>query len=155
MEKRARRPWRSLGAVALLGLAALVIRRCSAAATVVSVQMQFNGDGGGNYDTQLIQGASSSASALGSFGQTSSTAAQLTGSTATASWAGGGELRIYDYKGTTFMKVGNGTSSQLGASALDVWSIQWRSAAAINSVKLFPTSGNFVDGSVVSLYGLT
>jgi hypothetical protein len=137
----------------------IIVRgRGTKSATSANLLLQFNGDTGANYDMQVLQGFGTGSGASESFGQTSAFVAQLSGATATANFAGNAQIRVFDYRGTTFFKnayTPGGfqiTTSGTGA-AVGMFFNQWRSTAAITSVLVFLDSGAFVDGSVVSLYG--
>lgn len=133
--------------------------RGTTAASNVNCYVQFNGDTAGNYD--LLQGVMSgtTASAATLTGQ-----AQLQVGAAAASTAGTGfatSLRatIENYAGTTFHKAGifdiahkeAATSASLTRYSSSGF---WRSAAAINEVKVFPSAGNWDIGSRLVVYGI-
>lgn len=133
--------------------------RGTTAATFVSLRAQFNGDTGGNYDYAVwsTNGGGGTA-ASGGAAQTSMELGLIAAASAPADVPGFLNTVISDYRGTTFQKaVVTQNSLRLGAAAGDI--IQqtaggdWRSTAAITDVLVFPVSGAFVDGSVVSLYG--
>jgi hypothetical protein len=126
----------------------------------IDLRMQFNGDTAANYDwVATINNAAS-------FFNSDSIAAiygylgQIAAATTTANVPGVSEARIYDYRATTFHKQyqahcvtkrasTTGNLFNFHASGL------WRSTAAITSVTVFPSSGNFIAGTVVSLYGIS
>lgn len=128
-------------------------------ASLVDIRMQFNTDTGNNYHFEDIHSYSTGTN----FTQTVSTSSLYIGdipaASATANYAGSIMALVNDYRGTTFFKssmsqfansLGTGTFTQ-GAG---IFGGEWISTAAITAVKVFPGSGNFVDGTVVSLYGL-
>lgn len=129
------------------------------ASTDVEICYQFNGDttsGHYNYMNAFIQnggaGATSSASAA------RIQAGFLPAASATASYAGGHKISVLDYRGTTFFKdtIGNGGEAKTSATANHNAQIShgnWLDTSAITSILVFLSAGNFVDGSVVSLYG--
>ncbi len=139
----------------------LVIRvrgRSQVASAVDSVVLQFNGDTGANYDYIFWQAFGSTVSAASTFAATSLSVGQVAAASGTANRAGAVEVKIFDYRGTTFDKefisqsgAASGTSGN-GLAAITN-SGTWRSTAAINAVKVFLGTGPFVDGSIVSLYG--
>jgi len=136
----------------------VVIRgRSDSAAGVVGVFLQFNGDTGANYFAQRITANNATVSAGASAAGTSMQCGALAAATATAGRPGSTSCRIYDYRGTTFHKQFTSLDAySTGTSAAtqdeDFWSGVWANTAAINRVDVIIT-GNFVSGSVVSLYG--
>jgi hypothetical protein len=139
----------------------LVLRvrgRVTAAVTETGTGVQFNGDTGANYDLEQMAVSGTSVSNTENIGITSISVLNLPGSTATAGRAGGGEMKIFDYRGTTFHKNavslgGDAWAATSPSNRIMAQSGIWRSTAAITSILLFLGAGSFVDGSVVSLYG--
>jgi hypothetical protein len=137
----------------------LVVRgRMTGAVTSENVHIQFNSDTAANYNFEFMQATSSFETNNQFVGQTFLIGGQLPGASATASHAGFSRILIGDYRGTTFFKelvaefaasLGTGASSQ----GVGLHGGSWISTAAINAIKVFLGSGNFVDGDVVSLYG--
>jgi hypothetical protein len=145
------------------GFRDLIVRvrgRASDSAAVDSVLIQLNGDTGGNYDFQFWQAFGSTSTAASSFGQTSISVGQIPAATATANFAGSAEVTFYNYVGTIFDKECNsisGASSGTSGNGMARISVHgnWRNTAAITSIKVFLSGAgaNFVNNSVVSLYG--
>lgn len=134
----------------------IVVRaRGTGAATQVNLRVQFNGDTGANYSWSLLAGSGSAAASGSASGLTSiERLVDFPGASATANAAGTAHLIIGDYRGTTFFK--NVVATVGARQATDKSGVgvgEWASTAAINAVKLFWNTGNFVDNSVVSLYG--
>lgn len=131
----------------------------NAAETTIAVQ--FNSDTGTNYTymQSFTNGAGNTgcSQALTSNG-TSIAATQLAAATSSAGNAGGVNMWIWDYRGTTFQKdclCQGDEFAAFGANGVRTvtTSAIWLSTAAITRVDVFTSPGNFVDGSVVSLYG--
>ena len=133
--------------------------RSTGAFNTVSVACRFNNDSGGNYDSQLDYGNNATPTASATVAQTSAQIGDVPGSTATANHAGALELTIPNYTGTTFQKQGLARSGWIeatsagGAFAMDAM-MNWRSTAAIDRITIFPTSGNFLAGSRLTIYGI-
>lgn len=137
----------------------VVIVRGRAAATAVasSIGLQFNGDTGANYFRQRLTGNNATASAAIAVAVTSMDIGNILAATATANFASGTEITIYDYRGTTFTKVAFSqmTYPETAAAAgqfVEIRSGGWNNTNAITQVDVICGS-NFVSGSVVSLYG--
>lgn len=136
----------------------LVVRgRGTKSAVSTTIGLRFNGDSGSNYD-YLLAGFRTSAGFGQGLAQTSITMGDISAASAPSDAAAALEAIIFDYKGTTFQKacaidgpLKEGTSSgTIQTYANSGW---WRNTAAITQIDVFPDSGNFVDNSVVSLYG--
>lgn len=138
----------------------IIVRgRGTNASTNVQARIQFNGDTGANYQFENTNWTSTVGSATQSTGQTFlQMASQLPGASATANYCGNASMRVFDYRGTTFYKSifsEGGASLGTGASTQQVglYGGIWSSTAAITSILVSLNAGNFVDNSVVSLYG--
>lgn len=132
--------------------------RGSNASTAVELRMRFNGDTGNNYDSVRNNRFATAVYRAAS----SCVVAEILGSTGPTDAAGSSTINIQNYKGTTFQKSYTGMAvTKVGtASDGDITGTQqvsgfWRNTAAITQIDIFTASGNFVNGSVVSLYGKT
>jgi hypothetical protein len=119
--------------------------------------MQLNADTGANYNGILSRQATGSATINETIAGTSAIIGQLSAATAPSGASGALQAFIANYTSTVFQKAGYfdagyniGTTT--GSYLRSTGSINWTGTAAITSVKIFPTAGNFVDTSVVSLY---
>jgi hypothetical protein len=64
-------------------------------------------------------------------------------------------IHIMNYANTTTYKTAITRSSSAGTYAIaGATVVLWQSTAAINSVKITDTSGNFISGSTFSIYGI-
>lgn len=137
----------------------VVIRgRGDKSATFAIVGLRFNNDTAANYDVALLD--TSSATAAGqSVAATSIAVGYIAANTAPASTAGGIDIRVFDYRGTTFHKalIAHGNLKAVASSG-NLFDTQrsgwWRSTSAVTRVDVFPDTGNFIAGTVVSLYGI-
>lgn len=122
--------------------------------------VQFNSDTAGNYDYQLLQANSASATAANAVNQTSAPIGDLSGANAPAGHCGAFDSTVFNYTNTSFFKVvvSNGFVSQgtgLTKWFNERWTAHWRSTAAITRLDLFFPSGNqFASGSILTLYGV-
>ncbi len=133
----------------------LVIRgRGTASATSVFCYAQFNTDSGSNYDLHRLN-------RFGTTGVRATTVlevGELPAATAPSNVSGLLRTLIGDYRGTTFYKPVTGQSwftigTATGDVVVDLDGGTWRSTSAITGIVLTLSSGNFVDGTVASLYG--
>lgn len=131
--------------------------RTDQASTATNILVQFNGDVGSSYDHTLLYG-SSTAAAVSSNGSSA-----VIGTFAAASAPTGAAdalvVNIPNYADTVLQKTGYGQSTvsasdtPSGNNFVQVHRIRWKSTAAINSITIFPTTGNFVAGTYACLYG--
>ena len=138
----------------------VIIRgRGTTAATSVAALLTFNNDTGANYDKErLTASGGTTVSAAGTAASTSIDLGGIAAANSTADVADAIRVEVFDYRGTTFQKaVHTHNSAKTGTAATNftanVQSGWWRSTAAINRVDIVLNAGNFVSGSVVSLYG--
>ena len=120
------------------------------------VNLQFNADSGANYE-YIAPGSLGSGTT--SAAQTSISACVLTTVAMTANFAAACILGVPNYAGTTFNKqLLDLTGSRLNPTGPVDYEAgtfgNWNSTAAITSITLTPSAGNFIAGSTVILYGL-
>lgn len=132
--------------------------RGTTAAALVGINLQFNGDTGANYDWEDTQSNNVTTASFNNNAVTLALIGNIAAASATANVADFLVAQVGDYRGTTFQKAGLSrgtirTSTAAAGAFNESFSFWWRSTAAINAVKVFPSAGAFVDGSVVSLYG--
>lgn len=127
--------------------------RSNAAVTSTGLQLQFNSDSGSNYDWNQMIGNTTTAFAGGGNGVAFIKSALIPGTSATATYPGGAFIYIPNYSGTIFYKTAqcvsvgrDGTTNYEGT-----YGGYWKNTAAITSVSMSLTDGNFVDGSFVSM----
>ena len=121
--------------------------------------MRFNGDAGANYDGDYQSSSSGTYSAADFTGANQFQIGYTSGATATAANPAQGTIDIIDYSSTTFRKtytcVGMLTGTDTAGHHWFENSIGvWRNTAAITSITILPSSGNFIAGSVFTLYGV-
>lgn len=135
-------------------------RSTKASVNAEDLILQFNGDSGSNYDSELFYNPG--ATTIAAFEQlagTSGIIGFLPAATATANRAAGGTIAIPDYRATTFDKVATATvhaavGTTTGLIVTRVFGVTWRNVNAITSITLSLGSGNFAAGSKFTLYGL-
>jgi peptide methionine sulfoxide reductase MsrA len=114
-------------------------------------RIQLNSDTGSNYSETRLRGDGSSASSIRN---TSQTVARIANESSSSEW-NMTTVDIFSYAGSThktylcqFSQDKNGT----GASGVMVG--LWRDTSAINTILIFPASGNFDTGTTATLYGI-
>jgi len=137
-----------------------VVARGDTAAASIIMNAQFNGDTAANYDCGNVGATNTGVSATAAVAQTAIIAGYLSAASAPSNVPGVVEAWIYDYARTVFEKVYHALgvqklSTAVGGISERYWSGWWRSTAAITQIVLTPSAGNFVIGSVFSLYGST
>lgn len=136
-----------------------VTGRGDTAATFVSGFLRFNGDSGANYDFEQMIGNAAVASAAEALAQTSLSVAEFSAASAPSGQAGSIVVNIPFYRQTVFWKNAL-TSHQLNVSNASggvyakMLAGRWRNTAAINSILIGLSAGNFITGSSFVLYGL-
>lgn len=124
------------------------------------LKLRLNNDSGSNYSIQEFQAFGTTASANETLGTTALDVGNICTAGAVTQ-PGTSEILIPGYAGTTFKKhvqanalmsvndsTANGRTIQLNSG---LW---FAAPAAINRVTLYPAAGNFVAGTVCTLYGL-
>lgn len=116
-------------------------------------RVQFNGDTGTNYSWLGISGDGTSAT---SFKTPNIAYTYLQGNALQTStdFSYISTTHFMNYSNTTTYKTFVSRSSAVG-SATDALVSLWRSTSAINSIYLYPNTGNFATGSTFTLYGIT
>jgi hypothetical protein len=116
--------------------------------------MRINNNTGNNYDRQLLQGRTSSATASETYGANSITIANNTDTNGSI-----GQIIIPNYKNTVFDKMAvNYFYAKFGTSSTNqfvgVFGGTLRSTAAVTQIDLFNSGSRaFVTGSTFTLYG--
>lgn len=130
------------------------------AATNIKIGLRFNNISTATYDWQIVQGSAAAAAGVESIGATSIQAGTIPAATATANYFGGGSIKIFHYQGAVGNKVAIGES---GFSLADTTTNQfyqgvmgkWRTTAtAVTRIDLIASAGNFIIGSVFTLWGI-
>jgi hypothetical protein len=131
--------------------------RSDNAGSNLNVNMGFNSDTGANYSLTFLRGSGSAASSdrgSGSIYITETNSLEGTGYT-TSTFAVA-EILIPNYTLTTTRPTSSfvATENNAAGSYIEALAGQYRGAAAITSILLTPSAGNFVSGSRFDLYGL-
>jgi hypothetical protein len=119
---------------------------------------QFNGDTGSNYSFHYLYGNGSTVASGGASSQNYASLGSLAGSSSTAGVFTASVCDILDYTNTNKFKTSkaiSGSDRNTTPSYAFMPSGNWRSTAAITSIKLFSeASASFVQYSSFALYGI-
>lgn len=132
--------------------------RSSAATFEENVLLRMNADTGANYDWQLVAGANLGVSANASLAATSILIGAVSGASSAAGLSGSLEGSINRYLNTAFHKNWHGQGFTKQNNALASFRLRssggaWRNTAAITSLTVFLSAGNFVTDSVIEVWG--
>jgi len=134
--------------------------RGDTAAVSTNLNLRFNNISTATYDYETLRGNSATASAFDAQAQTAATLGGIPASTATANYFGTGQARIFHYQGTVGNKVviSNSTyftSDAAGGDFAESWNNKWRTTGtAITRIDLLAAAGNFIAGSLFTLWGI-
>lgn len=131
--------------------------RSDTAATTTTVLMRVNGDTGNNYERQYIEANSTVVSAGQQGSQSSIILASIPAASATTNYWGGGSATVtgWNNPGGFPVVVAHAAGFVTTSSSLNgIYTGQYNSATTYTSITLLPSAGNFVSGSVFSLYGM-
>jgi len=138
----------------------IITGRGDTALSNIGVYAIFNADGGANYDWERLYVSFTAATCSEWIGQTAASIGNFAAANAAAGICGASEIMLPDYKGTTLNKtyISNGVNKLSTAPTGNIHIYNnyghWRSSAAINQITITPSAGNFITGSIASLYGL-
>lgn len=133
--------------------------RGTTASAFVNCAMQINGSASALYDVQQLAANNNTSTGFPFSSQTSALVGECAAASATAGACSTYDIIIQNYRGTSFWKTWQSThtlSTGTGATAMHskLWACQYRGTAAITSIALALSSGNFATGSTFCLYGL-
>ena len=122
--------------------------------------MQFNADTGSNYSSRMVYGwntaGSSSSSSVANIEYVYAVGSKISGSVGNT--FSNTEIYIPNYAGsnqkslsTDAVSEGNTSTDIIGALVAQ----RWTGTAAINAIKIYSVSGNFVQYTTATLYGIS
>lgn len=142
-------------------LQVVVYGRCNGAGSQQGLLLTFNNDStAGNYASQKVIGTAANATSAEALGTLSGVwIGQISGTAATASYAGQTNVDIPQYNATSLFKVAvarNLTTAGNTTGLLNdgVYGGVWENTAAITRVAVTPQAGSFVAGSWFAVYGV-
>lgn len=133
--------------------------RSDNASPATFMMLQFNGDTGNDYLWQIMQANVASTSGTANSGALTSAIeiGTMTAAQATANFFSAGEFVITNPLSTTAYKSCSGHATSIVTatnSYTGTYGGLWQSTAAITSITLKPQAGNFVAGTMVTIYGI-
>lgn len=134
----------------------VVSARVDSAAVYDNLKVSINGSSSAIYSDKLVYGNGTAAASAGNSTSTYEPFFYSVNSTATASVFSNGEIYFPNYTSANYKSYSidcvteNNATSSVTALAAALWS----STAAITSVTFTPASGNLVQYSTASLYGI-
>jgi len=136
----------------------LIAGRGDTAATNITIALQASGDAGSNYDWGGMFSAATVSAEAETFGASAARIGLLPAATATAGRMGTVEVRIPSFTNTVFHKALSSTNSvALSSTSTNLQLHQfvgvWRSTAAVTSLTITASAGNFDVGTYACLYG--
>jgi hypothetical protein len=123
-------------------------------ASAANVALQFNGDTGANYDAMIAYASGTGAPAAGQYSNLNfvyglNGAGQLPNTIVASGW-----FEIFSYSSTVVRKSLLTRYANNDLAEITNFSGTWRNTAAINSIRVFSYSGNYLVGSSFTLYGI-
>jgi len=140
-----------------------IARNSNASNGGLNINMQFNSDTGSNYSHHYLgtyQGEGAAVWAGGAANESFIVPFLMPTNNLGASIFSAGVIDILDYKDTNKYKTIRGlggydmNGAATGYNYLNLNSGNWRSTSAITSIKLYGTSGNFMQYTQFALYGI-
>ena len=117
--------------------------------------VRYNSDSSAIYSLTALEGNGSTAISERYTGVSYAESGRLNTSSSSNTTPNLSIVNIMNYANTTTYKTALTRSSASNETyAVDAEVTLWRSTAAISSLYIYPSSGNFVAGSIFSLYGI-
>ena len=132
------------------------IGRNSVANSDDNITIQFNGDTATYYSLHFLTGNGASASSGASTSTSLMIGWRVPGSTSSANMFGSGVVDILDYSSTNKYKTIRSITGhdQNGSGSAWLFSGNWRSSAAITSIKIFYAGNTLAQYTSFALYGI-
>jgi len=128
----------------------VLVSNASGSATLEG-RVRLNADSGSNYHSVRMSGNGSSSTSASLGSQTSGSISTI--ATATTGGALQIELQVMDYSATDKHKTMLARSDQ-SAVATEAVALRWANTAAVTTVQILTSTGNFAIGATFSLYGI-
>jgi hypothetical protein len=119
--------------------------------TTLQGRIRINGDSGSNYTYQRMSGSGSAASAASSSPGTEGFISAIAQATTTSALQT--NISIMDYSATNKWKTIISRADN-SANGTEAFANTWRNTAAVTSVQILTSTGNWASGSTFALYGV-
>jgi hypothetical protein len=135
----------------------VIIAYCRGTKSAANIQyhLNFNDDVGSNYAFQRFDGDGSND---GAYKETTNTRAEIhfiPGATVTANVFGSVINHLYDVNSGKYkVLTSRAANDQNGAGTIALFSNVWRNPAAINKIKVWPDTNDWLAGSRFDLFGI-
>jgi len=113
--------------------------------------MQFDSDTAGNYSHTVLRGQGTSASSTRGSNVTGLRFSDQASPTTTTSMISTVNLQNYSNSSTNKTVISRSDNGSIG---VDLYASMWRSTSSIDSIKIYPATGNMASGSTFNLYGI-
>ena len=123
-----------------------------------AVYVRFNSDTGANYSYRYLYGSGAAAGSASGSADTRANAGIAVASSYTASTFSNSEIYIPNYSNSSYAKSFSADNVQENNATTAYSTLVaglWNSTNAITTIRLFPASGNFVQYSTATLYGIS
>jgi len=129
----------------------LIMVASALGSVTLEARVRLNSDSGSNYHSVRMSGNGSSATSASLGSQTSGSISTI--ATATTGGALQIELQVMDYSATDKHKTMLARSDQ-SAVATEAVALRWASTAAVTTVQILTSTGDFAIGATFSLYAI-
>jgi hypothetical protein len=129
----------------------LILVVLGSGSTTLQGRIRLNSDTGTNYHYQRMSGNGSAASATQASSQSSGFISAIAQATATGALQM--NINIMDYSATNKHKTIISRAAQ-AANGTDAFVNRWSNTAAVTSVQILTSTGNWAIGTTVALYGI-
>jgi hypothetical protein len=129
----------------------LIVVFLGAGSTDLEGRIRLNSDTGSNYNYVRISGSGSAATSTSATSQTSGFVSAIAKATTTGALQL--NINIMDYSATDKHTTIISRADQ-AANGTEAFANRWANTAAVTSVQILTSTGNFASGSTFSLYGV-
>jgi hypothetical protein len=129
----------------------LICVASAAGSTTLQGRIRFNGDTGSNYNYTQISGSGSSVTTVAAANQSSGFLSIVAQATTTGSLQM--NINIMDYSATDKHTTIISRADQ-AANGTEAFTNRWANTAAVTSVQILTSTGNWAAGSTFALYGV-
>jgi hypothetical protein len=129
----------------------LVVVFVAAGSTTLQGRVRLNGDTGSNYNYVRMSGSGSAATSASAASQTSGFLSAIAQATTTGALQM--NINIMDYSATNKHTTIISRADQ-SANGTEAFANRWANTAAVTSVQILTSTGNWASGTTATLYGI-